>query len=255
MPRRPGCSAVSPPTRAVPVSAHPAAMPRTMSAMRSREDLAARDVVGHEQRLRADHDDVVDDHADEVEADRVVLVDRLGDRDLRADAVGARREQRLGVRAQGGGVEQTGETADPADDLGSVRAPDRGLHELDREVACGGVDAGGGIGIHGGVARGGSHALQPTGGAAGACAERRRDSSRGVGPVLEWRHGQHGGSGVADPRGRGRSPSCLPSICGRCSASALLTSSRTCAASLPVRTIAAKRHRRCSNGSGASTGR
>jgi hypothetical protein len=59
------------------------------------EHLAARDVVGHEERLRAHHDDVVDDHADEVLADRVVLVDRLRDRDLRADAVGRGGEQRL----------------------------------------------------------------------------------------------------------------------------------------------------------------
>ena len=51
-------------------------------------DLAARDVVGHEERLRADHDDVVDDHAHEILADRVVLVERLRDGDLGADAVG-----------------------------------------------------------------------------------------------------------------------------------------------------------------------
>ena len=108
--------------------------------------------------LRADHDDVVDDHADEVEPDRVVLVDRLRDRDLRADAVGAGREQRLGVGAERGGVEQSGETADSAEDLGAVRAPDGRLHQLDREVAGGRVDAGGGIGVHGGVARGGGHA-------------------------------------------------------------------------------------------------
>ena len=68
--------------------------------------------------LRAHHDDVVDDHADEVEPDRVVLVDRLGDRDLRADAVGAGREQRPRVGAQRGGVEQAGESADPAQHLG-----------------------------------------------------------------------------------------------------------------------------------------
>ncbi len=35
----------------------------------------ARDVVGHEQRSRPDHDDVVDDHADQVLADGVVLVE------------------------------------------------------------------------------------------------------------------------------------------------------------------------------------
>ena len=57
-------------------------------------DLAARDVVGHEERLRADHDDVVDDHAHEVLPDRVVPVEGLRDRDLGADAVGRGGEQR-----------------------------------------------------------------------------------------------------------------------------------------------------------------
>ena len=133
------------------------------------EDLAARDVVGHEERLGADHDDVVDDHADQVEADRVVLVDGLRDRDLRADAVGAGREQRLGVAAQRRGVEQARESADSAQDLGAVRAADGGLHQLDREVACGRVDPGCGIGIHGGVARGGSHGSSLPAACLGGC--------------------------------------------------------------------------------------
>ena len=60
-----------------------------------RHDAPAGDVVGHEQRLRTDHHDVVDDHADQVLPDGVVLVDRLGDGDLRADAVGRGREQRV----------------------------------------------------------------------------------------------------------------------------------------------------------------
>ena len=100
-----------------------------------RVDLAAGDVVGHEQRLRADHDDVVDDHADQVLPDRVVLVERDGDVDLRADAVGARRQQRAAEFAQRAHVEQAGE----------VSRADRGLHQLDRAVARGGVDSGGGV--------------------------------------------------------------------------------------------------------------
>ena len=73
--------------------------------------------------LRADHDDVVDDHADEVLADGVVLVERLGDRDLGADAIGRR------SRAAGGGSlagattsKRPGESADAAEHLGAVRA-------------------------------------------------------------------------------------------------------------------------------------
>src|SRR5690606_39013182 len=51
-------------------------------------DPAGGDVVGEEERLGAADDEVVDEHADQVEADGVVLVHRLGDGDLGADAVG-----------------------------------------------------------------------------------------------------------------------------------------------------------------------
>ncbi len=110
-----------------------------------RHDLAARDVVGHEEGTRTDHDDVVDDHADEVLADGVVLVDRLRDRDLGPDAVGARREERARVVPEGGGVEETGETADPAEHLGPVRSAHGRLHQFDGEISGGGIDACGGV--------------------------------------------------------------------------------------------------------------
>ena len=45
---------------------HAAAMPRDDLGDPLGHDPAAGDVVGHEERLRADHDDVVDDHADQV---------------------------------------------------------------------------------------------------------------------------------------------------------------------------------------------
>jgi hypothetical protein len=64
------------------------------------DDLAPRDVVGHEERLGAAHDEVVDDHPDEVEADGVVNVERLGDGDLGAHAVGGRGEHRAVQRGQ-----------------------------------------------------------------------------------------------------------------------------------------------------------
>ena len=66
---------------------HASAMPFDDRGDPLGDDPPARDVVGHEQRLRAAHDEVVDDHADEVEADRVVHVHPLRDRDLRAHAV------------------------------------------------------------------------------------------------------------------------------------------------------------------------
>ena len=56
-------------------------------------DLAGGDVVGHEEWLGSAHDEVVDDHGDEVDADGVVDVHRLRDGHLRAHAVGGGGEQ------------------------------------------------------------------------------------------------------------------------------------------------------------------
>ena len=108
-------------------------------------DLAAGDVVGHEQRLGAADHEVVDDHADQVEADRVVPVGGRGDGDLGADAVGRGREQRTPVGRERAGVEQPGEPADAADHLGPGRLGHPGLHQLDRAVAGLDVDAGRGV--------------------------------------------------------------------------------------------------------------
>ena len=88
-------------------------------------DLAGGDVVGHEERLGAAHDDVVDDHADEVEADRVVDVEGLRDGDLGADAVGARGEDGSCHPGDGAGVEHAREAAETTEHLGAGRAPHR----------------------------------------------------------------------------------------------------------------------------------
>ena len=98
---RPGCSAVSPPTSAQPACTQPSAMPATIVGDLLGHDLAGGDVVGQEQRLGADHDEVVDDHGDQVDADRVVPVERLRDRDLGADAVGRGGQHRLRVPRRG----------------------------------------------------------------------------------------------------------------------------------------------------------
>ena len=71
-------------------------------------DAAGGDVVGEEPRLCTADDEVVHEHADEVEADRVVHVHRLGDGDLRADAVGAGGQQRALELLEGRGVEEAG---------------------------------------------------------------------------------------------------------------------------------------------------
>ena len=97
-------------------------------------DAPGRDVVGHEQRLGAADDQVVDDHAHQVEPDRVVHAHGLRDRDLGADPVGRGRQQRATVRRQCGGVEQAGEATDAADDLGATGLFNPLRHQLDRAV-------------------------------------------------------------------------------------------------------------------------
>ena len=57
----------------------------------------AHEVVEEEQRLGALHEDVVDAHRDEVDADRVVAVERERELELGAHAVGAGDEHRLPV--------------------------------------------------------------------------------------------------------------------------------------------------------------
>ena len=67
-------------------------------------------------------------------------IDELG-----ADAVGGAGQHRLRVAGEVE-LEQTGEPAEAAEDLGAVGALDRRLHQLDGTVARRDVDAGGGVG-------------------------------------------------------------------------------------------------------------
>ena len=115
--------------------------------------MPAGDVVGHEDRARADHDDVIDDHADQVLADRVVHVHGLRDRDLRADAVRGGRKQWLLHAQQRRRVHHAGESAGRAQHGGVVGGVDGVLHQLDGAVARRGVNAGGRV-IQGGVGHG-----------------------------------------------------------------------------------------------------
>ena len=130
----PGCSAVSPPSSAQPASAHASAMPLTISAIRSGTYPPAGDVVGHEQRFRPAHHQVVDHHAHQVEADGVVHVHRLGDGDLGADAVGRGGQHRMVELGEPAGIEESGEAADAAHHLGAPGLRDPGLHQLDGPV-------------------------------------------------------------------------------------------------------------------------
>ena len=119
----------------------------------------AGDVVGHEQRPGPDHDDIVDDHADQVLADGVMDAEGLGDRDLRAHAVGGGGQQGAAVVAQCGDIDQTGEAADLPDHGRRHGGGHGGPHEFDGAVAGGGVHAGGRIGRPGSGRRRLGHGL------------------------------------------------------------------------------------------------
>ena len=139
-PRWPGCSAVSPPISAQPARTHPSRDAAHDRRDPFRPNLAAHDVVGQEQRLRpADHE-IVDDHADEVDADRVVDAEPLRDHHLRAHAVGGTGQQRPPVTGEPGGVEQPGEAADTAHDLGPGGAGDGGPDQVNSALPGRDVD-------------------------------------------------------------------------------------------------------------------
>ena len=131
---------------AQPATTQASAMPLTIAAIRSGTTLPVGDVVGHEERLGAADDEVVDDHADQVEPDRVVLVHHLRDGDLGADAVGGGGEQRPLVRRQRARVEQAREATEAADHLGPAGLLDPDLHQVDGPVGGLDVDAGAGVG-------------------------------------------------------------------------------------------------------------
>ena len=124
-----GCSAVSPPISAQPASSQPRAMPLiTSRATRDVEPLADV-IVEEEQRLGALHENVVDAHRDEVDADRVVAIQCERELELGADAVGARDEHRLAIARRH--RHQRAEAADAGQHLRAHRAPGEQLDGLD----------------------------------------------------------------------------------------------------------------------------
>ena len=68
----PGISAVSPPISAQPASLQPFGDAGDDRRALVGVELSRREIVEEEQRLGALHDEVVDAHGDEVDADRVV---------------------------------------------------------------------------------------------------------------------------------------------------------------------------------------
>ena len=110
---------------------------------------AGGEIVEEEERLGALHDEVVDAHRDEVDADRAVLAALDGDLQLGADAVGRRDEDRVAEagRLQ---VEERAEAAEPAEHAGRVGRRRGGLDPLHQAVA--GVDIDAGVAIGQGIA-------------------------------------------------------------------------------------------------------
>ncbi len=105
-------------------------------------DLAGGDVIGHEQRLGpADHE-IVDDHSDQVETDRVVDVHPLCHSDFRAHPIGGCGQQRAAVMRQCGYIEQAGESTEVTDDLRPGGTGDRFTHEGDRAFTGLDIDTG-----------------------------------------------------------------------------------------------------------------
>ena len=116
-----------------------------------RVELAGREIVEEEERLGALHDEIVDAHRDEIDADRVVMAGLDGDAQLGADAVIGRDQQRIVVAGR-----LRIEDAAEATDLGIRARPprrlDQRLDELDEKIA--GVDIDPGIGIAEGIGTG-----------------------------------------------------------------------------------------------------
>jgi hypothetical protein len=107
-------------------------------------ELADGDVVVEEQRLGAGDDEVVDDHRDEVDPDRVEHPEPAGEVDLGADPVGAADEHRLAVAGEVE-REQPPEPADPAEHLGATGPRDNVGEQL--HAAVGGVEVDPGVGV------------------------------------------------------------------------------------------------------------
>ena len=101
---------------------------------------AAREVVEEEQRLRALHEDVVDAHRDEIDADRVVAA-RARTRASSLVPTPSVPATSTGSRKRFADLEQRAEAADAGEHLGAHRALRERLDALDQRVAGVDVDA------------------------------------------------------------------------------------------------------------------
>jgi hypothetical protein len=106
--------------------------------------LAAGKIVEEEQRLGALHQDVVDAHRDQVDADRVMTVQLESQLELGADAVGTGDQH--GLLELLADLEQRAETADTAEHAFAHGALGKGLDRFDQGVAGIDIDTGVAVG-------------------------------------------------------------------------------------------------------------
>ena len=125
---------------AQPASRQPLAMPAMTARAGRHVEPPRREVVEEEQGLRALHDEVVDAHRDEVDADRVVAAALDGDLELGADAVVGRDQDRVD-EAGALQVEEAAEAAEIGVRTRPACRPDERLDRLDQPVPGVDVDA------------------------------------------------------------------------------------------------------------------
>ena len=105
-----------------------------------RIELAAGEIVEKEQRFGALHDEVVDRHRHQIDADAVMQPGLDRDLDLGADAVGGRHQHRI-LEAGGLEVEQSAEAADFGVGAGAGGGADHRLDQIDQTIAGIDIDA------------------------------------------------------------------------------------------------------------------
>ena len=106
-------------------------------------ELAAGKVIEEEQRLRALHQDVIDAHRHQVDADGVVAIELERELELGTHAIGAGNEHRLAILA--GHAAQRAKAADAGHHFRTHRPLGKGLDVFDERIA--GVDIYSGIAI------------------------------------------------------------------------------------------------------------
>ena len=117
---------------------------------------AGGEIVKEEQRFRAEGDDIVHAHRNQVDSDGVVSILRNCKHDLRAYPVGAGHQHGVTEAAEGR-IEQRAETPWPRDDAGARGVVRNGADALDQVVAPGDIDAG--VAVTEGVAKRSVHGV------------------------------------------------------------------------------------------------